>query len=216
MADENTPAGAPAPAAPAVAPVAAPTPPQAPEIDPAKPPPWLAGRLEEARRVEREALLKDLGVTDSAKAKAAIAAAQKADEDAKSVGEKLGETAKALESEKKRSERYEVIVKDHAAKELAKLSPEHQAAVKAIAGDEPGAQLSAIGVLAPTWGKSAPAATPVAPAPPASGTAPPPVAPASGSVSPPDHAAVHAELTKANPFAAARYALEHQHELYKA
>lgn len=216
MADEKPPEGTVAPAAPAAAPAAVAAP-AAPE----GPPPWLAQRLEEAKLRAQESLLKELGVTDPAKAKAAIAAAAKADEDAKSAAQKLGETSKAFETEKQRGDRYEAVIKDHAARAISPLTDAQKAAVRVIAPDtDPAAQLRAIDALTPTWTSSATttaaATVAAAPATPAAGTAPPADAPASSTATVPNHAKVYAELEKANPFTAATYALSHSHEIYKS
>lgn len=221
MADETTSAGTTAPAATTTAPST--TTQAAP--DGANPPPWLAPRLEEARRIEREAILRSLGVTDPEKAKAAIAAATKAEEEAKTHAQKLGETAKTLEAERQARERLETAVKSHAERSMSTLSDEQRAAVRKIAPDtDPAAQLNAIDALAPTWAKPAPQATTTTtttvkderPATPAAGTAPAPMAPAGSSGTVVDHAAIYADLSKRNPIAAARYATEHATEIYKS
>jgi len=222
MPDEITPAGTGAPAAgqPPAPPVPqVPAAPAAPAVD--QNPPWLAGRLQEAR----ERLLKELGAADLDAAKNAIKAAQAAAEADKTAQQKLGEATRTIETEKARAERYEGIIKERAAAELANLKPEQQAAVRAIAPDaDPAAQLRAITALTPTWaaaGAPAPAApsTPAAPPPatPPTGTAPPRDAPpGTNGASPPDHKAIHAELAKTNPILAARYADQHSAQIYKS
>jgi hypothetical protein len=94
------------------------------------------------------------------------------------------------------------------------LTPEQQAAVKALAKDDPAEQLRTITALQPTWATqvAAPAAKP--PATPASGTAPSHTAPDATVISQSDHKAVHAALLKSNPFAAAQYATEHVRDVY--
>lgn len=221
MTTEATPPnGAPAPTAPPASPPAAPpaTPQPGDENQP-----WFKERMGRVEQQTREALLKELGAVDLDAAKNAIKAAADAAEAQKTAGQKLGETTKTLETEKARADRLEGVVKERAAHELAGLKPEQQAAVRAIAPDtDPAAQLRAITALTPTWASASapPAATPPAAPPPAtppSGTAPPPDAPpASGTTSPPDHAAIHAELVKTNPVLAARYATQHAAAIFKA
>lgn len=191
-------------------------------------PPWLKGRLEQAKA----AALADLGITDPAKAKEAIAAAKKAEDDAKSAAQKLGETSTALEAERARAANYEAVIKERAASEIGSLTAEQQEAVRKIAPDaDPAAQLRAITALAPTW-KAAPAAAAAAaaaaapapgtapaapakpPAAPPANTAPPPAAPPSANGSPPDHKAEYARLKTSNPVAAAAYMNEHADHIY--
>jgi hypothetical protein len=166
----------------------------------------------------RTRLLQELGVTDVDAAKAAIKAAADAVESQKSAAQKLGETLAERNTLKTEAERLRGVTSEWAARQMMGLSPEQQAAVKAIAGDDAAAQLKAITALAPTWAK-APAGSPVAvapvqPAPPASGTAPPPTAPTSGSVSQQTPVEIHAGLVKTNPFTAAEYAVANVREVF--
>jgi hypothetical protein len=189
-------------------------------------PPWLKGRLERAQKEALEAL----GITDPAKAKAALDAAKKAEDDAKSAAQKLGETTTALEAEKARAMSYEAVIKERAASELGTLTADQQAAVRKIAPDtNPAAQLSAITALAPTWKAIAaaapvataatpatavaPAATPAAATPPAS-TAPALGSPPPATGSPPDHKAEYSRLKTTNPIAAHAYMNEHADKIY--
>lgn len=201
------------PAAPIAAPVAA-----APAVTDENPP-WLKGRLEQAKT----AALAELGITDPAKAKEVIAAAAKAEEDAKTAAQKLGETSKTLETEKARAARLDGVVKDHATRAMSALTDAQREQVRKAAPDaDPAEQLRLIDVFFPagTAAAAAPVATPAAATPPApakpapASTAPAPTAPPGGTVSTPDHKAVHAQLEKANPFAAANYAMEHLAEVF--
>lgn len=223
----SEPQGAPAPTNPPVTPPpTAVAPPAAPSAVPQpgdESQPWFKERLEREQRLAREALLKDLGVDDPEKAKKAIADAKKAEEEAKSQGQKLGETAKTLESEKAERERLSKVVTDHAGRQIATLTEAQQAAVRAIAPDtDPAAQLRAIDALKPTWVTAAPppagatgAAPPPQPTPPAAGTAPPPNAPPpNGSVSPPDRKAEYLALKAKNPHAAAVFLNKHADAIY--
>ncbi len=189
--------------------------PPAPAGDPENPP-WLAARLERERRTH----LAELGINDPAKAKALLEAATKAENDAKSVGEKLGTTTAELATAKAEAERLRVITAEFAGRQMIGLTAVQQAAVKAIAGDDAAAQLKAITALTPTWaatGQIAPVGAPAAPAaptPPASGTAPPPTAPGGTSISQQSPQETHASLLKTNPFEAANYAIEHVREVF--
>lgn len=109
------------------------------------------------------------------------------------------------------AEQLRTSLAGYAGGEVAKLLPEQQAAVKALAGDDPGKQLDAIRVLRPTWGNApaVPATTPqtAAPAQPAAPTstatppaAPPPTTPVLG-----DHLGTYQRLEQSNPMAARLY-----------
>lgn len=198
-----------------VAPPAAPVPSPAPVAAPAAPvasneePHWLKPRLERAAEAERARILADLGVDDPKVAKAAIEAAKKAAEEQKTVAEKAAEAASLARSAQKEAERLRGIATEHAARMIAVLTAEQQAAVKALAGEDPAEQLKAIGVLGPTWAKEAAAARPPAT------TAPAATAPAEGgTTSPPDHKAIYTQLQSRNPFEAAAYGLEHIAEVF--
>jgi len=226
----SEPQGAPAPAAvtpPVATPAAAPpavTPQPADENQP-----WFKERLARAEEQARAKVLSDLGITDPAKGKAAIEAAKKAEEDAKSQGQKLGETSKELESARAELARHQAATKEYAARMMLPLTDANRAAVKAgitAAGgnpEDPATQIAMIGALQASW-TTAPAVTTQAapptttaaqPTPPASGTAPPPNAPpASVTTSQPNHKEVHAALQKTNPFAAAEYAMAHVREVF--
>ncbi len=211
----GTPAsGAPAITVPPVAPAAA-SAPAAPPPDPNNPP-WLAGRLDEARERERATILKELGITDAKKAKEQLDAARKAEDDAKSIADKLAESAKSLSKVQAQNEQLLAATKEWAARQMLALTAEQQAAVKAIAGDDPGQQLKTIAAFQPTWSAQAAAAAPAPkpPATPASGTAPAHTAPDGTNVSQTNHQAVHAQLLKTNPFAAAQYAQEHIRDVF--
>ncbi len=196
-----------APIVPVAAPVAAPV---ADEN-----PPWLAPRLDQARR----AALAELGITDPTKAKKLLEAAAKAEDDAKTTGEKLGATTAERDALKSEAERLRSVTAEWAGRQMMGLTAEQQAAVKAIAGDDAAAQLKTITALQPTWGKPAPLPgsapiVPAPPAPPASGTAPAPNAPGGVTVSQQNPREVYASLQKTNPFAAAQYGLEHAREVF--
>lgn len=204
-------------------PALAPAPPPAPPPGDLNPP-WLPERLSRAEEQGRQKFLAELGVTDTEKAKAAIAAAAKAEEDAKSTGQKLGEVSKEREAFKSEADRLRAVTTEWAARQMMALTADQQKAVKDIAGDDAAAQLKAITALTPTWAQQTPPAPPAGappapkppaqPAPPASGTAPPPHAPVGADLSQVNHREVHTSLQKTNPFEAADYALAHVREVY--
>lgn len=206
---QGTPAPAVAPAQPPAQPV---TPaPAAAATEPAEPT-WLPARLTRAEEAARTKLLTELGIDDPAKAKAFIDAGRAAENEKKTLAEKLAEQATALTTTKAQADKYSSIIALQATAQMGSLTVEQQAAVKAIAGDDPAEQLRTVIALAPTWAasaaKAAPVTTPAAPVAPPASTTPAPSAPAaSGSTtSPPDHKAVHQQLLTTNPFAAAEYA----------
>lgn len=210
MSDQN-PAGAPAPAAPPTTPASPPAPPAppAPQVDPNKPP-WLDDRLARAEKSARDALLADLGVTDQAAAKAAIAAAKAAADASKTAEQRAADATAEAAQQRREAERLLAITTEHASRMMFVLTAEQQKAVKDIAGDDPAAQLRAIGVLGPTWAKDAAATAATAPAAPVAPvtTGPGANAPAGAAPgSPPDHRAVYTTMRETNPFAAAAYGL---------
>jgi hypothetical protein len=177
-------------------------------------PGWLAARLDQAKRTA----LAELGITDPEKAKKLLADAAKAEDEAKTQGQKLGETSKALEALQAENARQTEILKSHTATQMAALTPERQAAVRALAPDtDPAGQLRTIGVLAATWAATPPVAPPpvAPPVTPPGGTAPPPNAPPpNGTVSPPDRKAEYEALKAKNPHAAAVFLNTHADAIY--
>jgi len=190
-------------------------------------PPWLKGRLEQAKA----AALADLGITDPSKAKATLDAAKKAEDDAKSAAERLGETNKALEQEKARVASLTSAVDAIVAERKAALTDDQKAAVNAalaVAGlpdSDSAATLRIITALAPTWKQvAATASTAVTSAhtsvvTPNVPTAPANTAPAGGSPppaagSPPDHKAEYQRLKAKSPVAAAAYMNQHADKIY--
>jgi len=110
----------------------------------------------------------------------------------------------------------------YAASEMAKLSPERQAAVRSVAGDNPGSQLDVIRAFLPTWlsapaaapaapaaAPAAPAAAPAAPPPQPPSTALPPQAPPPATPTKVDHLATYERLLKQNPMHAGLYMSQH-------
>lgn len=220
-----------APPAQAAAPAAAP-PAQPPAPAAAKPADvpegevaaFLAPRLAEARSRERASVLKELGISDPAQAKETLEAAAKATEEAKSAGEKLGETNVANAALKKQNEQLLKFNEDRSGRLMDGLDDAQKenikGAITAAGGDpaSPLALLSMIEHMAPQWAaaqtSAAPAAAKDGPATPAAGTAPPNGAPAEHQPTPVNHVETHATLEKTNPFAAARFGLEHATEVF--
>lgn len=182
--------------------------------------PWFKERLTRAEEQARQKVLEELGVKDAAKAKKAIEAAAKAEEEAKTVAEKLADEVKNRTKAESALERERAINREWATRQMMALTAEQQAVVKSFAGDDPSEQLASIAKLAPVWAKQTTEATATRPlaqqvTTPASGTAPPPHAPEGGTQqSPPNHKEVHTALLKTNPFAAAEYGLAHAREVF--
>jgi hypothetical protein len=173
------------------------------DVDAEPKPSWLDSRLERERKSVRESVLKELGIDSIDAAKQAIAEARAKAEAEKSAEEKRIEAERNLAEARKREEALLRSVTAHAEAEMKKLSEAQQAAVKAVAGDDPAKQLETIAALAPTWAVnvSAPARVP--------DTAPAPNAPAPSSTPTINHRATYLELKKTNPILAARYAANH-------
>lgn len=208
MADNTEQQATPAQAAPTQAQPAQPAVPQVDNSEPA----WLPARLARAQEAAQKELLAKLGIDDAEKAKAFIKAGQDAENERKTLAEKLAEQAAQLTTTKTQADKLSAVVALQAASQLSTLSPEQQAAVKAIAGEDPAEQLRTVIALAPTWAAkaAAQAVTPVVPAPAPASTSPAPAAPPGVSPgSPPDHKAVYQQLLNANPISAARYAAAH-------
>ncbi len=224
------PAAVPVAAAPATPAVAAP-PAAAPALgaDGAVDPAWLSARLAREREQGRKLALGELGVTDPAVAKQVLADANAAAEAKKTAEQKLLETGGRVSTLEQENTRLREATATYATAQMASLSAEQQAAVRALAPDtDPAGQLKTITALAPTWGKPAPAAAPPAPAatppaagappvpgaPPATSTAPPANAPPTTTVSAPDRKAEYLALKAKNPHAAALFLNEHHAAIY--
>jgi hypothetical protein len=188
----------------------------------------LNARLEQKARSTRNELLAELGVTDVAGAKAAIAEANARAAAAKTVEQKLAEAESQRESYKQQAETATALLADEVAAMLEELPADIQERVRAV-GDSPLAQkakIKELAALADSLGvdlfAEKPAAaptngTPQQPAkPPPANTAPPPTAPASGSHTDVDHKAVYAQLEKENPVRAAAYLSKHVRQIYPA
>lgn len=213
MDPETTPAVAPANGTPAPA---APAPPPGPApigITSEQ----LKERLAEERDKSRKALLAELGFEKPEDLKTLVTTAKQRAEAEKTETERLTGRVKALEPLETEVAALREAVAAQAKDALAGLTESQRAAVVAVAGDSPAAQIKTIAALRPTWaGAPAAPAAPAAPPPPAT-TTPAGAAPAPApSSSPTDHKAAYEALKTRNPVAAAQYLTRHRFEIYPA
>ena len=196
----TTPAITPPVAAAAAAPIA-------PATTVQSEPEWLGGRVAQAKRSAEADLLKTLGVATADEAKAAIATAKaKADAD-KTAEQRATETAARLTKAEETLLAQHKAMTGFAASQMGALTPEQQAAVKAVAGEDAGMQLSAITALRPTWSAAQVAALAAAGA--AATTAPAAGAPNGAAPAPQNARAVYEQMRVTNPFAAAAFGAAH-------
>ena len=165
-----------------VAPIAADLKPAASIPGGDKDPAWLPGRIEQAKRAERAAILAELGIEDPKAGKEAIAAYRAHQEANKTELQRAMDRAAALEPLAKERDIYRARVEVMTSSELAALAPEQRTVVESIAGNDPIKIADTIALLKPTWARSA-IAPPVAPPAPPLPTAPANAAP-SGSPPP--------------------------------
>jgi hypothetical protein len=190
---------------------AAPVAPAPPAVQPEGEPKWLPERLDR----ERRAALKAAGFENVDEAKAAKAELDAKRNAQKTAEQKAAETQAKLDAEAQRAASLLGVVGEWAGRQMLGLTAEQQTAVKAIAGDDPAAQLKAITALQPTWNRADP--TPPVAAPPATlaTTVPTVGAPTPATVSEPNHKAQYEALKAVNPFAAAQYMTAHMNEIFK-
>lgn len=193
-------------------------------------PEWLNDRIAQAKRAERDAVLKELGITDPNAAKQLLEAGQKAIDATKSELQRKDEENQALRTVADQAKVYGDALTKRATAELNKLPEEARERVKAIAGDDPVKLLETID-LALTMGtkagadsgnaggqsgqgqpagQGAPQQGQKQPVPPAANTTGAAGGPPSASGSETDHLAVWRDMQSKNPFAAAQYFLAHQ------
>ena len=166
-----------------------------------KEPDWLPARLEQAKRSAEAKLLEAIGTADVDSAKKAIATAKAAEEANKTAEQRAADLQAQLTAKTAAHDLLDATAKAQAGHMMGVLSPEQQALVKSLAGDDPAKQLSTITALAPTWAKQ----EPVKPV-----SSMPVGGPSSDPTSPPEHRSQHASLkATGNPFAAAAYGLAH-------
>jgi len=175
-------------------------------------PVWLKGRLEQAERGAKAALLKELGTSDAAEIKAALADLQSRRDAQKSAEQKAAELGTKLGSVEAEKAALHEALRDYADVQLSSLTELQKAAVLATAGESPSKQLATIKALMPTW-STKPADPIVPPATPkgkSSTTATkreaPGGAPGTQEENPKE---TYARLQTVNPFAAASYANKH-------
>jgi hypothetical protein len=193
-------------------------------VAPAAPPdpdsPWLKPRLDSAKaagaREAQTALLAELGITDVAAAKAAIAAAKVAADASKTAEQRAAELDAQLRSVVSAAGQDADLLKEQAAQSLAALTTADQEFVKSFAGDDPRTQLATIqkmraaGRLTVAVAPPAPIAAPGATAP--VGGAPPPPA----GTAQPNHLATYSDLQRRNPVEAAHYLIANFDAIQKA
>lgn len=146
----------------------------------------LKARLDETRSSASAAatakVLKELGLGDDlATAQKATKAFRDAEAAKLSESERANARIKELEPLEGKHKALLAVVEKQAAAGLAALNDVQRAAVQALAGDDPAAQLNAIVALAPTWVAAAPATAAAPIIPPATTTAPPSAAPRPGT-----------------------------------
>jgi hypothetical protein len=219
----GTPAGAtptagtpPAAAAATPAVLTPPTPPAAAAAPPAEDPNWLKPRLERERNAGVKQVLKEAGFESIEDAKAAATAAKAAADANKTATQKATELATQLSSQTARADALSAIATEHAARMMVGLTAEQQAAVKALAGDDPAKQLATIGALVPTWAKAdgdaaskaaATAAAAAAAKATTASTAPAGGAPNGATPVPTSPRGVYESQRNTNPFAAALFGI---------
>lgn len=195
-------------------PPAPPAPPPAPPSGNVGDPGWLNERVAQAKRAEREAVLKEMGVSDPEAAKKAIAKAKELEDASKSELERKDAELKTANVKASERDAYHIALTKRADSELASFTAEQQTKIKAIAGDDPVKILEAADLARAMGGAPVPVAAPGAippaptkpPLPPAANTTgaaggSPPSAP----TSPTDHKAVWEGLKAKDPMAAASY-----------
>lgn len=215
-----------APAAPPVAPAPAP---DAADPGDGSLPKWVAARLEQAKRSAAADVLRAIGAETPEAAADAVKRARAAADAEKTAAQQAAEAQQRAASLQKERDDLHTTVGTVATAQLSALTAEQRAAVTAIAGDNPAAQLRTIAALRPTWTVVAPpAAPPAVVAPPVAPAAPSPPAPPANTApqagappagSPPavtDHLAVLKGLESTNPIRAARYRTTYAGEIAAA
>lgn len=201
---------------------ALPTPPEAPAVKPGDvgTPEWLNPRLEQAKRAERAAVLKDLGVEDLALAKRALDESKARADAEKTASELLVAEKKAREKAEKDAEAYRTALSARADIEFGKLTPEQQTFVEKTAGQDPAKRLATIEDVRALVGSAKPVektevekkSDEQPPPPPEKKVLPAPASTAPGGAppggqppTPVDHLARLEHLDRTNPIAAGAY-----------
>jgi hypothetical protein len=170
------------------------------------PPEALKERLERERASAQSALLKDLGVTSTDELRAAIEVARAAAEAKRTEAEKQAALIAERDALTVKVRSFGEAVTAHANATLSALSDSQRAAVMALAGDDPAAQLKAVSALRSTWTVEVPA--------PRGETVPAATAPAATVPTVPDRKQEYESLKTRNPFAAATFLAAHRREIY--
>lgn len=169
---------------------------------------WVAERLER----EQRKLLKELGVENLDEAKAALKEIKARKDADKSHELKAQELEQKLAKSTEHGEKLSSSLKTFASAKLASLTPEQQAAVKAIAKSDPALQLETIEALAPTWATAAPIkseATKVI-----ANTSSSRDMPAATVAVATDKKAEYLRMNETNPVMAGRFLLQYRSEIY--
>jgi hypothetical protein len=174
-------------------------------------------------------VLRAIGAETPEAAADAVKRARAAADAEKTAAQQAAEAQQRAATLQKERDDLHTTVGTVATAQLSALTAEQRAAVTAIAGDNPAAQLRTIAALRPTWTVVAPPAPAAAPAPaaPAPAAPPPPAPPANTAPqagappagSPPavtDHLAVLKGLESTNPIRAARYRTTYAGEIAAA
>lgn len=193
---------------------------------------WLKERLSR----ERLKGIKAAGFDSEEEAKAAAAAAKAAAEAKKTAEERMAEFQQLNTQLKGRADAITALLTEQATDAFNTLTDAQKAAVRLQAADDAPAEdrikaIKLVRALSASISMAAPVApvtatppaapasaaptTPVTPSAPAVDTAPGRTQPNGGTGSPPNHRTIYEDLSKTNPFAAARYAAEHP-ESYKS
>lgn len=174
-------------------------------------PNWFTRRMEQATKSAASEVLKGLGVESLDAAKEKLLELQKIKDDQLSEQERTQKRIQELEPQAQRAAVLEKSLGVYAQKEMASLTAEQSAAVKAIAGDDHARILETINQLAPTWNSAAP--EPAKPEAVEPSTAAPAGPPEAGNQSPPDTREAFKRARQEDPFLAADIARSHGHEL---
>tara|TARA_R100001163_G_scaffold65032_2_gene60840 strand:+ start:385 stop:1044 length:660 start_codon:yes stop_codon:yes gene_type:complete len=174
-------------------------------------PNWLNDRLDR----ERRKMLRELGAENVGDVKKALQELRERQDQEKTELERLSGRNAELETIAKQHSALMSMVERQAAAELSVLSEKHQEAVKAVAGDDPQKQLSAINVLRPTWVNEQQQKATHVPAPAATAPTVPAPKPGDSSVTE-NHLATFESLEQTNPMMAANYRMKHWADIEKA
>jgi len=172
-------------------------------------PTWIKARLEQAERATQAKILKELGSTDFAEVKTAMADLAARREAQKTAEQKAAELGARLSSVEQEKATLAEALKGYAASQLEGLTETQREAVVEVAGEDPAAQLKAIKVMSKTWSAKPSAEAPAAKAPVANTSAGRNAPAANGSSTPLPIKSQYAALRETNPWAASRLGDQH-------